>query len=105
MGSKRFQHIKTLQAAVLAGDKLAAKALEALLFVPHHLRRARGGLRLRSGYSGHADNAYPKPAFKQGLMVTAKTLQARKTIDTITISPDYGLDRLQMLKTRREARA
>lgn len=104
MANKRLQHLNQLRAAAMAGDRIAAAALARELFVPHHLRRAIKGGRIRSGYSGDTGNRYAARQFKPGLHVTAKTLQGVKSVDSFTIPNDYGLDRLQMLKDRRERR-
>lgn len=95
MGNKRIKHLNELRVKALAGDVLAAKALEAATFVPHHLRQPDplGALHRRIGTK-----------FKDGVHITAKTLKAVRVRVAATISPDYGLDRLQMLKDRRERR-
>lgn len=56
----------------------------------------------RRGYSGVKSRPHVhQNNFKQGMAVTAKTHKARKTIDHISVSPDYGLDRLQRLEDRK----
>jgi len=96
MGNKRMKHLNELRVKAMAGDKIAQSTLEAELYVPHHLR-ARGSkldaIHRRLGTT-----------FKQGVHVTAKTLQAVRCRVAVSVSPDYGLDRLQMLKDRRERR-
>lgn len=97
MGNKRMKHLNELRVKALAGDRMAQQALERETYVPHHLRRI-----------GTAIDRYLKRSgvsFKQGLAITAKTLKPRRTRDAVTIDPDYGYDRLQMLKDRRERRA
>lgn len=95
MGNKRMKHLNELRVKAMAGDRMAAAALERESFVPHHLRRPDplGAIHRRIGTT-----------FKQGVHVTAKTLQAVRCTVATSVSPDYGLDRLQMLKDRRERR-
>lgn len=95
MGRKRFKHINELRVKALAGDKTAAAALEAYTYVPHHLRQ---GARL--------DAIHKKigTTFKTGLHITAKTHKAIRAMVATSIHPDYGIDRLQMLQTRRVRR-
>lgn len=96
MGSRRMKHLNELRVKAMAGDKIAAAQLNAELWVPHHNRRSDGPLAALHRRIG--------TTFKQGVHVTAKTLQAVRCSVSTTVSPDYGLDRLQMLKDRRERR-
>lgn len=96
MGNKRMKHLNELRAKAIAGDKLAAAALEAEMFIPHHLR---GSDKLE------AIHRRIGTTFKTGVHVTAKTHEAVKCRVSETVASDYGLDRLQMLKDRRERRA
>ena len=106
MSNKRMKHLRELQVKAASGDRLAAAALDAAIYVPHHQRTpdpARNRL-TRRGYSGCKSRPYENVGFKRGMAITAKTLQTRATSDHASISPDYGFDRLQMLKDRRERR-
>lgn len=96
MSSKRIKHLNELRIKAMAGDRMAAAALERETYVPPHLRTPDplGAMHRRIGTT-----------FKQGVHVTAKTLQAVRCMVATSVSPDYGLDRLQMLKDRRERRA
>jgi hypothetical protein len=117
MGQKRFTNIKVLQAAAASGNAVAASALAAALFVPFHLRQSMGKLiaiharrtSVRFWPNGNVDrNPVKGSKTKQGLHITAKTKKPMRSIDSIDMSPDYGMDRLQMLvdrQMRREARA
>jgi hypothetical protein len=101
-----MKHLRELQVAAVAGDVMAQQALESELFVAHHLRQgdpARNRF-ARRGYSGCKSRPYENVGFKRGMAITAKTLQSRRSIDHGSISPDYGFDRLQMLKDRKERR-
>lgn len=107
MGNKRMKHLNELRVKAMAGDRLAAAQLEAETFIPYHLRQPDplGARHRRTGYSGTSDNRYTPTAFKRGVHVTAKTLQAVGCQVSTRVNPDYGLDRLQMLKDRRDRRA
>jgi hypothetical protein len=96
MGNRRMKHLNELRVKAMAGDRLAAAQLEAETFIPFHLRQPDplGALHRRMG-----------TRLKQGVHVTAKTLQAVRCLVSDRVNPDYGLDRLQMLKDRRDRRA
>lgn len=97
MSSKRMKHLNELRVKALAGDRMAQTALERETFVPHHLRRIGTAIDIAHKRIG--------TKFKDGLHVTAKTLKGVRCTVATSVSPDYGLDRLQMLKDRRERRA
>jgi hypothetical protein len=107
MGKKINGKINELRAKALAGDRMAQQALAAMTYVPPHLRMPDplGARHRRRGYSGVKANAYEPTSFKPGIHVTAKTLQAVRCQVSTNVDPDYGMDRLQMLKDRRERRA
>lgn len=106
MGKKLTAKINVLRAQAAAGNATALAALTSLTYVPPHLRAPDplGARHRRSGYSGLRTRAYEGVTFKDGVHITAKTHQARRVSIAKSISPDYGLDRLQMLKDRRDRR-
>jgi hypothetical protein len=99
------KHLNTLRAAAATGNATALQALERALWVPHHNRPRRVFGRLRTGYSGHSGNPYAPIRTTKGLSITAKTLVPVTTTRTTTVNDDYRMERLQMLKDRRQRRA
>jgi hypothetical protein len=106
MGSKRMKHLNELRVAAMAGDKAAIAALDSATYVPPHLRQPDplGALHRKRGYSLLGGKHIPT-TFKRGVHVTSKTVKAVACSVSTNIHPDYGFDRLQMLKDRRERRA
>lgn len=90
-----MKHVQTLARRAAAGNALAQQALEALLFVPHHLRRRP---RIESIHRRIGSK------FRQGIKMSSKTHRVMKTFDTDTTPTDYGFDRLMMLRARKERR-
>lgn len=96
MASKYVVHLNQLRVKALSGDRMAQQQLAAELWVPHHNRRSPGLLARIHAKLG--------TVVKQGLHITAKTKKPMRSVDSVSMDPNYGLDRLQMLVDRRMRR-
>lgn len=95
MGKKQFKKLNELRVKAVAGDVMAQKALEAAMFVPHHLRRPDrlGSIHRRMG-----------TRLVQSTHITAKAHKAVPCYASVSIKIEDRVARLQMLKDRRERR-